>query len=306
SFSAGTYVHPAPQQQRVDESPTAATGGGRLGDAGGLTLLKSFENCDVDPNAPALTDGNSELGFDVFKIPSHMVPAFEESSLPVKVTAHSRASVVSNIITKLVSERGSAVLITAGGRAMHVAMMAAVAARARLRASRQPQEVLLLPKFVTVDTTGTLGWESVFLKFHIVRAPCVLLSPGNSQSPVATAAAAAAFAVQQQQQQYGEHVHMQMQQQHQQQFAEQLQMQMQQGQQHQQQQYGEQYGEQHAQMQQGQQAQQRQQGHGQQQQYAEQLQMQMQGQHQQHQQQQGRQPQRSESDVAHKLRSLAL
>lgn len=38
------------------------------------------------------------------------------------------------------------------------------------------QEVLLLPKFVTVDTTGTLGWESVFLKFHIVRSPLPLVS----------------------------------------------------------------------------------------------------------------------------------
>lgn len=53
---------------------------------------------------------------------------------------------VSNIITKLVSERDWAVLITAGGKAMHVAMTAVVSARARLRA--RCCDVLLLPKCV--------------------------------------------------------------------------------------------------------------------------------------------------------------
>lgn len=76
---------------------------------------------------------------------------------------------VCNIITKLVSERDGAVLITAGGKAMHVAMTAVVSARARLRA--RCSDVLLLPKFVTVDTTSTLGWESVFLRFTIMRWP---------------------------------------------------------------------------------------------------------------------------------------
>ena len=104
----------------------------------------------------------------------------------------SRANVVSNIITKLVAERGSVVLITAGGRAMHIAMMAVISARARLRAmmmmssvngggggsgsgSSSCPDILLLPRFVTVDTTNTLGWESVFLRFHIVLASPALL-----------------------------------------------------------------------------------------------------------------------------------
>lgn len=93
---------------------------------------------------------------------------------------------VSNIIAKLVHERDSAVLITAGGRAMHVAMMAVVAARSRLRA--RGIDVLLLPKFVTVDTTSTLGWESVFLRFHIIRAPMGSGMPAS----VAVASSAAA------------------------------------------------------------------------------------------------------------------
>lgn len=109
---------------------------------------------------------------------------------PLLALALSRANVVSNIITKLISERGSAVLITAGGRAMHVAMMAVVSARARLRRlgsgaggggsagwglmspqqqKQAPPDILLLPRFVTVDTTNTLGWESVFLRFQIVQ-----------------------------------------------------------------------------------------------------------------------------------------
>lgn len=138
---------------------------------------------------------------------------------------HCRPSVVSSIIVKLVTERRTAVLITAGGRgrwlscicralrmhascmhgscctllleahapdvihsvtapacfschlahphawrglthtlfnylhtAMHMAMMAVVSARQQLRA--QGIGILLLPRFVTVDTTATLGWES--------------------------------------------------------------------------------------------------------------------------------------------------
>ena len=54
-------------------------------------------------------------------------------------------------------------------QAMHVAMTAVVSARARLRT--RCCDILLLPKFVTVDTTSTLGWESVFLRFTIVRWP---------------------------------------------------------------------------------------------------------------------------------------
>lgn len=54
---------------------------------------------------------------------------------------------------------------------MHVAMTAVVSARARLRS--RCCDILLLPKFVTVDTTSTLGWESVFLRFTIVRWPAM-------------------------------------------------------------------------------------------------------------------------------------
>lgn len=50
---------------------------------------------------------------------------------------------------------------------MHVAMLAIVTARQRLQS--QGADILLLPKFVTVDTTSTLGWESVFLRFSIVK-----------------------------------------------------------------------------------------------------------------------------------------
>jgi len=47
--------------------------------------LQSFENCCVDPNHGSLTDSASELGFDVFKVPTHVLPSLEESALPVKV-----------------------------------------------------------------------------------------------------------------------------------------------------------------------------------------------------------------------------
>ncbi|KAL6763525.1 hypothetical protein V8C86DRAFT_243448 [Haematococcus lacustris] len=114
------------------------------------------------------------MAFDVFKV-TMAAEACDNGNLPVKVTAHSRPSVVSNIITKLVTERGSAVLITAGGRAMHVAMAAVVSSRTRLRS--RGLDIILLPRFVTVDTTSTLGWESVFLRFHIVKwAPAASLA----------------------------------------------------------------------------------------------------------------------------------
>ncbi|GFR52417.1 hypothetical protein Agub_g14989 [Astrephomene gubernaculifera] len=128
----------------------------------GLNPLDAYELLDEE----ALTDERCELAFDVFKVPQ-LQELHDAGNLPVKVTAHSRPNVVSNIISKLVSERNGAVLITAGGKAMHVAMLAVVSARARLKA--KGVDIILLPKFVTVDTTSTLGWESVFLRFTIVR-----------------------------------------------------------------------------------------------------------------------------------------
>ena len=70
-------------------------------------------------------------------------------------------------------------------------------------------DVLLIPKFVTVDTTSSLGWESVFLRFHIVAAHETLLGSELPQlqqlqqqqagsSAIAIAAAAASARQQQQ------------------------------------------------------------------------------------------------------------
>ncbi|KAG2449902.1 hypothetical protein HYH02_000008 [Chlamydomonas schloesseri] len=137
-------------------------GGGGMMPAKYTSPMDSFELLDED----ALSDERCELAFDVFKVPQ-LHELQDAGNLPVKVTAHSRPNVVSNIISKLVTERSGAVLITAGGKAMHVAMTAVVSARARLKA--KGVDIILLPKFVTVDTTSTLGWESVFLRFTIVR-----------------------------------------------------------------------------------------------------------------------------------------
>ena len=53
-------------------------------------LTKSAENVDVDPSDSMLTDERSELAFDVFKVPNHLLPNLpaDEANLPVKVTAH--------------------------------------------------------------------------------------------------------------------------------------------------------------------------------------------------------------------------
>ncbi len=98
----------------------------------------------------------------------------------------SRANVVSNIISKVVGDHGSAVLVTAGGRAMHVALMAVMLARSRLRSGGTTgrarflptDDLILVPWFVTVDTTDSLGYESVFVRFQIVRVACSLLGHG--------------------------------------------------------------------------------------------------------------------------------
>lgn len=131
----------------------------------------------------SMHDERCELAFDVFKVPQ-LAELSDAGNLPVKVTAHSRPHVVSNIISKLVTERDGAVLITAGGKAMHVAMVAVVSARARLLS--RGIDIILMPKFVTVDTTSTLGWESVFLRFTIVRwAASQPLLPGAPLPPQA-------------------------------------------------------------------------------------------------------------------------
>ena len=52
-------------------------------------LTRSAENIDIDPSEASLTDERSELAFDVFKVPCQLLPTPpEETSLPVKVTAH--------------------------------------------------------------------------------------------------------------------------------------------------------------------------------------------------------------------------
>ncbi len=158
----GPYgMQPAPPPHALMMGP-AAGGYGMAGGVGGKGGLEALELLDEE----ALQDERCELAFDVFKVPQ-VAELQDAGNLPVKVTAHSRPNVVSNIISKLVSERSGAVLITAGGKAMHVAMTAVVSARARLKA--KGIDIILLPKFVTVDTTSTLGWESVFLRFTIVR-----------------------------------------------------------------------------------------------------------------------------------------
>ncbi|GAX73662.1 hypothetical protein CEUSTIGMA_g1113.t1 [Chlamydomonas eustigma] len=139
-------------------------------------LCKSVENVDVNPADPTLADEGSELAFDIFKVPSQYLQ-LDPSNVPVKVTANSRVSVVSNIIATMIYERGSVVLMSAGGRATHLAVLSSVSASAKLRAAATPIDVLLLPSFMSVDTTSTLGWSSIFLRFDIVRAPTLLLSP---------------------------------------------------------------------------------------------------------------------------------
>ncbi|KXZ51069.1 hypothetical protein GPECTOR_14g54 [Gonium pectorale] len=156
--------------------PGSMGGGGK-----GVNPMDSYELLDED----ALNDERCELAFDVFKVPQ-LHELHDAGNLPVKVTAHSRPNVVSNIISKLVSERSGAVLITAGGKAMHVAMTAVVSARARLKA--KGIDIILLPKFVTVDTTSTLGWESVFLRFTIVRWAPVPMPPPQLHSDAMAAA----------------------------------------------------------------------------------------------------------------------
>ncbi|KAJ9522687.1 hypothetical protein QJQ45_019907 [Haematococcus lacustris] len=159
-----------------------ALGGSRMeegegGQVAGMVVGGSSgsSSCTEEEGGGHLAEAErSEMAFDVFKV-TMAAEACDNGNLPVKVTAHSRPSVVSNIITKLVTERGSAVLITAGGRAMHVAMAAVVSSRTRLRT--RGLDIILLPRFVTVDTTSTLGWESVFLRFNIVKwAPAASLA----------------------------------------------------------------------------------------------------------------------------------
>lgn len=176
-------AHPAPcrldlellhqwlSERKGGAGPGAMPGRPLMPGGGGGGGPKGLDGLDL-LDEEAMHDERCELAFDVFKVPQ-LAELQDVGNLPVKVTAHSRPHVVSNIISKLVSEREGAVLITAGGKAMHVAMAAIVSARARLKA--RGIDIILLPKFVTVDTTSTLGWESVFLRFTIVRWAQALL-----------------------------------------------------------------------------------------------------------------------------------
>uniref|UniRef100_A0A7S0YB00 Uncharacterized protein n=1 Tax=Polytomella parva TaxID=51329 RepID=A0A7S0YB00_9CHLO len=118
-----------------------------------------------------------EMSFLVTKFPSfgQLLPS---KTSPVKVTAHSRPGVITNILVKLLTEHQNITLITAGGDALHVAMVAVIAARYRLKESKGIQ-IILIPKIITVDTLSTLGWGSVFLKFEIIRWDAVNRMPSK-------------------------------------------------------------------------------------------------------------------------------
>eukprot|EP00798_Chlamydomonas_sp_ICE-L_P018771 gene18771-25306_t len=137
------------------------------------SLLKSLENQITEPVVLLMESADRdqlEVAFDTFKIPQ-VTKSGDSAHSPVKVTAHSRINAVSSIIARLVDEAGEVELVTAGGKAMHIAMLSAIMARSQLLQSGC--DILLLPRFHTVDTKSSHGYESVFLCFHIIRAlPC--------------------------------------------------------------------------------------------------------------------------------------
>eukprot|EP00798_Chlamydomonas_sp_ICE-L_P003191 gene3191-13207_t len=143
------------------------------------TLIKSLENQaghnTMDPESP--NRDQMEMAFDVFKVPMPTSPLLTSSSPPKH--SHSRVIVVSGIIVRLVDEAGEVELVTAGGKAMHVAMQAVIMARNLLK--NIGCDILLLPRFHTVDTVSSHGYESVFLRFQIIRALPAQL-PGDADA----------------------------------------------------------------------------------------------------------------------------
>ena len=62
-----------------------------------------------------------------------------------------------------------------GANAMFVAMTAVISARRRLK-RQHAMDVMLVPAWITEDTVSTLGRESKFLRFNIIKCVWVCLT----------------------------------------------------------------------------------------------------------------------------------
>lgn len=94
----------------------------------------------------------------------------ETDETDLNVSRASDPNKMANAILSIVLTRGQAIMKAGGAEALFIAMSSVIKARNRLKRNHH-LDIMLLPTFITEDTTSSLGRESKFLKFNILPCP---------------------------------------------------------------------------------------------------------------------------------------
>lgn len=94
-------------------------------------------------------------------------PLKDSDETELCVSGNSDANRIANAIISVVLGRGQAVMKAGGSAALHVAMAAIINARHRLK--KRGVDIMAVPRFITEDTSASLGRESKFIKFNLLR-----------------------------------------------------------------------------------------------------------------------------------------
>lgn len=107
------------------------------------------------------------FGFLVFKTVINQALKLSDQT-DLNVSKSSDVNKMANAVISIVLDREQAVMKAGGSSAIYVAMSAIINARKRLQA-RHGLDLMLVPSFITEDTSSTLGRESKFLRFNILK-----------------------------------------------------------------------------------------------------------------------------------------
>lgn len=110
----------------------------------------------------------TRFGFLVFPVRNLGVQLKTADDTVLNVARGSDVHKMASAIMAVMLDRGQAVMKAAGGEAIFVAMSAVVNARQRLVA-KHGFDLMLAAAWITEDTVSTMGRESKFLRFNVLR-----------------------------------------------------------------------------------------------------------------------------------------
>ncbi|KXZ53951.1 hypothetical protein GPECTOR_6g869 [Gonium pectorale] len=133
------------------------------GPAGAEVTFLPFQRLDASERPDP-----SRLGFLVFPVSRLRDVLKTADETVLNVARGSDVHKMAGAIIAVMLDRGQAVMKAAGSDAIFVAMSAVVAARHRL-VSKHGFDLMLAAAWITEDTVATMGRESKFLRFNILK-----------------------------------------------------------------------------------------------------------------------------------------